>query len=70
MSQRVASRQRKRVGIVQFFRNVWSELKKVSWPNKKEMMTYTSVVVVSVLIIALIIWFFDSIFSFLVSLVL
>jgi len=70
MSQRVASKQRKRAGIVQFFKNVWSELKKVSWPNKKEMITYTSVVVVSVLIIALIIWIFDSIFSFLVSLVL
>ncbi|MGI6552700.1 MAG: preprotein translocase subunit SecE [Bacillota bacterium] len=50
-----------------FFRGVWSELKKVHWPNRKEIATYTTVVVVSVFIVALMIWIVDSIFSFLLS---
>ncbi|HHW07875.1 MAG TPA: preprotein translocase subunit SecE [Clostridia bacterium] len=53
-----------------FFRGVWSELKKVHWPNRKETVTYTGVVLVSVLIVALMIWLVDSVFSFLLSRVL
>jgi len=50
-----------------FFRGVWSELKKVHWPNRKETVTYTGVVLVSVLIVAVMIWLVDSVFSFLLS---
>ena len=39
--------------IKQFFREVRNELKKVSWPSRKETMGSTSVVIVLVLIIAL-----------------
>jgi preprotein translocase subunit SecE len=53
--------------VIKFLRGVWSELKKVHWPNKKEIATYTTVVVVSVFIVALMIWIVDSIFSFLLS---
>lgn len=31
-----------------FFRDAWLELKKVRWPNKKEMVSYTAVVLVTV----------------------
>ncbi len=31
-----------------FFRDAWMELKKVRWPNKKEMVSYTAVVLVTV----------------------
>ncbi|HBT20974.1 MAG TPA: preprotein translocase subunit SecE [Peptococcaceae bacterium] len=70
MSQKAASKQKRRVVLGQFFRNVWLELKKVSWPSRKEIIIYTTVVLASVLIVALIIWLFDSIFSFLMSFIL
>lgn len=53
-----------------FFKGVWSELKKVHWPNKKEIITYVTVVLVSVFIVSIVIWIIDSIFSFLLDLVL
>jgi preprotein translocase subunit SecE len=36
-----------------FFRDVWQELKKVRWPNRKELTSYTTVVLVTVTLIAL-----------------
>lgn len=47
-----------------FLREVRAELKKVIWPTRRETMVFTSVVVVSVAIVAAIIWVFDSILSF------
>ncbi|HJV47588.1 MAG TPA: preprotein translocase subunit SecE [Bacillota bacterium] len=35
-----------------FFRDVWSELKKVRWPNRKELTSYTFVVLATVTLIA------------------
>lgn len=32
-----------------FFADSWSELKKVRWPNRKELTTYTIVVLVTVI---------------------
>ncbi len=36
-----------------FFGDSWAELKKVKWPTRKELTSYTIVVVVTVLIIAI-----------------
>ena len=38
-----------------------NELKKVHWPTKKELITYTNVVLVTVVIIAALIWIVESI---------
>ncbi|WP_040683169.1 preprotein translocase subunit SecE [Thermosinus carboxydivorans] len=46
-----------------FLRDVRAELKKVSWPNKQELVSYTGVVFVSVLVVALLIWVIDTGFS-------
>ncbi|MBU2701602.1 preprotein translocase subunit SecE [Sporomusaceae bacterium BoRhaA] len=46
-----------------FFREVKAELKKVSWPNKQELISYTGVVFVSVIFIAALIWVVDSVFN-------
>ena len=35
-----------------FFRDGWLELKKVRWPNRKEMTNYTLVVLITVTLIA------------------
>ncbi len=46
-------------GIRRFFRNVMAELKKVNWPNRKELTTYTIVVIATVLIVSAIISAWD-----------
>ncbi len=50
-----------------FFRGVLAELKKVHWPTRPELITYTSVVLVSVALVALVIWIIDSAYSFLLG---
>lgn len=44
----------------EYFISVWNELKKVHWPDRQQLIAYTGVVLVSVFIIGLIIWLFDS----------
>jgi len=34
--------------LVRFFSQVWAELRKVIWPSRKQMITYTTVVLVFV----------------------
>ncbi|MGI6065769.1 MAG: preprotein translocase subunit SecE [Bacillota bacterium] len=53
-----------------FLRGVWSELKKVHWPDRKQITVYTSVVLVSVFIIAFVIWIVDSGLTFILNRVL
>ncbi|MBC7334810.1 MAG: preprotein translocase subunit SecE [Clostridia bacterium] len=52
-----------------FFHGVWVELKKVHWPTRRELVTYTLVVVVSVATVGAFIWLLDSVFSVLLELV-
>ena len=47
-----------------------NELKKVHWPNKKELITYTEVVLVTVAVMAVAIWVVDSIIAGLFGLIL
>lgn len=46
--------------LVEYFRGVWSELKKVHWPSRKQVIAYTGVVLVTVAIISLLLWIVDS----------
>jgi preprotein translocase, SecE subunit, bacterial len=52
-----------------FFGDSWSELKKVKWPKRKELISYTIVVIVTVLLIAIYFWALDIGISQLVDLV-
>lgn len=45
--------------ITEYFRSVYSELKKVHWPDRRQLIAYTGVVLFAVALIALIIWAFD-----------
>ena len=56
--------------IGRFFKGVWSELKKVHWPTRREVVTYTGVVLTAVAIVAAMIWVVDMVFSFLLSFIL
>ncbi|MBN2909256.1 preprotein translocase subunit SecE [Polycladomyces sp. WAk] len=40
-------------GTAQFFRSGIAELKKVRWPNRQELISYTTVVIVTVTILTL-----------------
>ncbi len=49
--------------IIQFIREVRTELKKVSWPTNKELVSYTGVVGVAVVIVCALIWVCDTAFA-------
>lgn len=46
-----------------FLREVKVELKKVTWPTRKQLIAYTIVVFITVFMIAMLIWVIDSFFS-------
>ena len=56
-------------GVTGFLREVKVEMKKVAWPNKRELMGYTVTVIMSSLFSALLIWAIDAILSVLFRLV-
>lgn len=57
-------------GFGRFFKEARAEVKKVVWPNKKELINYTAVVFITVLIVSVILGIVDTIFSRLFQLLL
>ena len=49
--------------VSKYLRGVLNELKKVHWPTRKEIVTYTAVVLASVVAAAAMIWVLDSLLS-------
>ena len=47
--------------VAKFFRDTKSELKKVVWPTKSQMINNTVIVLVCVLIVGICIWLFDAV---------
>jgi preprotein translocase subunit SecE len=47
--------------IIQFFKDSFAELKKVTWPSREEVMSSTKVVIITILLIALVLGVFDVI---------
>lgn len=58
----------KKAGAGKFLRGVWTELKKVNWPSRKELYSYVGVVLFMCTMTAVILGTFDTIFMRLVSL--
>lgn len=54
--------------IKKYFRGVYQELKKVHWPTRREVVTYTAVVFVAVTVVGILIWTFDSLLSWVLQL--
>ena len=50
-------------GVFQFVKEVRAELKKVSWPTNKELVSYTGVVGLAVIIVCALIWVCDTAFA-------
>ncbi|MCL4425476.1 MAG: preprotein translocase subunit SecE [Firmicutes bacterium] len=51
-------------GITRYFREVRNEVRKVIWPNRKQTMIFTAVVLITVAILAVFIWVADVVLSF------
>jgi preprotein translocase subunit SecE len=57
---------RKRTGVRQFLKEVRIELSKVDWPTRRELVSYTVVVLVTVTVLTAYVFGLDSIFTRLV----
>jgi len=55
--------QRKKTGVRQFLKEVRQELKKVLWPTRRELVTYTIVVLVTVIVLTSYVFGLDVLFS-------
>lgn len=55
--------------IMQFFREVRAEMKKVIWPSKEEVLNYTLVVLITVCLAAGFVYLLDLLFSKLLTLI-
>lgn len=55
--------------VKNYFKGVRSELRKVSWPTRKELTNYTIVVLVTVSVMTIVIWGLDIVFQSLVGLI-
>jgi preprotein translocase subunit SecE len=58
--------------VTKFLRDARAELRKVTWPNRKELTTYTIVVIVITIIVSLFVgaadWLFSQLFGLLAAL--
>jgi len=54
---------KERTSPMQFLREVVAELKKVAWPTRKEVVAYSTVVVVAVTVVAALIFGMDFVFT-------
>jgi preprotein translocase subunit SecE len=61
--QRQAPRTKERVGPAQYLREVRDEMRKVAWPKRDEVIRYSIVVVITVVIYAALVGGFDYLFG-------
>ena len=50
-------------GAKKFFNEVVAEMKKVAWSTKEELIRYTGVVAVAVVLVCILIWICDTFFA-------
>lgn len=55
--------QRQTGKIAEYFSGVLSELKKVHWPNRKQLVAFTGVVFFAVALVSILMWIVDSLLS-------
>jgi preprotein translocase subunit SecE len=54
---------KKRANIKRFFAETRSELKKIVWPTRKQVLNNTIVVIIAILIVGIFIWLLDALTS-------
>ena len=63
MAEATASKKKSGNKIIKFFKEVKSEMKKVVWPSKKQVIKNTLIVIAAVIIIGIVIWILDFVFG-------
>ncbi|MCM1488806.1 MAG: preprotein translocase subunit SecE [Firmicutes bacterium] len=69
-AMKAAAAKKPKKSPIQYFKDVKSEFKKVSWPTRKQVFNNTVVVLVSIVVSGLGVWVIDFLFSTLRSLML
>lgn len=64
MAEAKAKKQKGTGKIAKFFKEVSSEMKKVVWPSKKQVIKNTIIVIAAVIIIGIFIWLLDLLFGY------
>lgn len=59
----IPGQQRRRVGVMQFLREIRYELRQVAWPNRTEMINYTSVVFFTLVFMVLLVYLLNDAFG-------
>ena len=54
------AQKKKKGGLREYFKGIRTELKKVIWPTKKEIGSYTTIVIITCAFFALAIWLLDT----------
>ncbi len=57
------------MAIINYLKEIKSELKQVNWPTRRQTLVYTAVVIIFSLAIALVLGLFDTLFNFLIKLI-
>jgi preprotein translocase subunit SecE len=63
MAATTAETQAKDNKLARYFREVRAEMRKVQWPNRKELIAYTNVTLLTVAVVAVFIFLVDLVFS-------
>ena len=59
----MATERKKKVGFLGYLKDVRSEMKKVVWPTKSEMVSYTCMVIFACAFFAVGFWALDTLFA-------
>ena len=70
MAKAATTKQRSENAIVRYLRETWFELKKVSWPTRREAINLTAMVIVVAAFLAIVLSLMDWVFSMGFSLIL
>ena len=54
---------KERIGATEYFRQVRAELRKVAWPSRGEVVNYSIIVLVALLVLTALIFFLDYVFG-------
>ena len=60
----------KRFDIAKSFKETRAEVKKVTWPNRKELFQHTEVVITSIILVGAVLWVVDFAFAKVLNLLL
>ena len=69
-AKKAPKQKKQRKSPMTFFKEIWAELKKVTWPSKKELTSYSVVVTVFIIAVSLILFAMDTVFGSLLDLLL